>query len=166
MCRESKAAAPHPVHDFFHIFIHTRRGALSTAHAQASRQSSVVSRQSSVTIRQWAVDNIHNRIAPLGSLFNEAVIHFISRKHKICHSERSEESAGARPPRPQWGDLGGLARAVAVAGPTARQPRPDPPGNGFFAAFRMTSSLLFLLIFMSAHDRRAAQGAKLVGIRQ
>src|SRR5579859_4898686 len=33
-------------------------------------------------------------------------MYFTSRKHKICHSERREESAGTRPLRAHWGDLG------------------------------------------------------------
>src|SRR5579859_8165108 len=74
------------------------------------------------------------------------------------------------PPAAPTARLGGRARTAAVAGPAARRPRTDPSGSGFFAEFtlersagpRMTSSLLSLLRFMSAHDRRAVQGAKLV----
>jgi len=71
-------------------------------------------------------------------------MYFISRKHKICHSERSEESAEARAYYPNE-----AMGAAGVAGPTARRLRSDPWGNGFFAALRMTNSLISLLIFMT-----------------
>src|SRR5579859_784604 len=97
-------------------------------------------------------------------------MYFTSRKHKICHSERSEESAEARTRSPN-GAIGAAMYGRRGAGPAARRPPTDPRGIGFFAALRMTNSLRSLLIFISENDwesiavgcdRRTAQYAKRV----
>jgi len=52
------------------------------------------------------------------------MMHFISRKYKICHSERSEESAEARTPYPKGVIGADAAGRYGVAGPAAPDPNP------------------------------------------
>jgi len=68
---------------------------------------------------------------------NGPMLHDISRKHKICHSERSEESAEAWTWPPPTARSGQARPGDRGRGPAARQRQPDPRGSGFFAALRM-----------------------------
>jgi len=80
-------------------------------------------------------------------------MYFISRKHKICHSERSEESGARRigsGPAARWPrarrrpgqqpQIAGLSQSRdLVTLSAAKSPSPNV-GVGFFTAFRMTIS--------------------------
>src|SRR5579859_5444396 len=83
-----------------------------------------------------------------GSPTNSRTVCFINRKHKICHSERSEESAGAR----ARGLNGVIGRPHTGGGGGAAPANPDLIRGATDSSLRLTSFLMFLLMFIPEYS--------------